>query len=248
MTSETTESAKPDVTKALQEFVLEKVLGAGLGHIPEVMHAEFAVGAFKAYLGEYERAKKAAVSVQVRDFVSANLHSISEMLTTLTAMADWPAEIPGVLNRLLANGQADAYAAIRGAISFLHDDAHQRAASLDLDAFFKQLTSQWITDVVHGTIAIQILHQDLSVIKFTVEGADGDKLTEHLANMRGGIDLWALKVPRRINVYDHEGGWWEAVIELDAANRLVNAPAEDFGDWRKVYERLRAQGHLIAHH
>lgn len=248
MTSETSDSAKPDVAHAMLEFVEEKVLGTALGHIPEVMHAEFAVGAFKAYLAEYERAKKAAVSVQLRDFISANLHSISEMLKNLTAMADWPAEVPTVLNRLLANGQADAYAAIRGAIAHLHDDAQQRAASLDLDTFFKSLAAQWISDVVHGTIAIQIRHHDLSVIHFEVQGADGDKLTEHLASMRGGVDLWALKVPRRINVYDNDNGWWEAVLELDASNRLVNSPAEDFGDWRKVYERLHAQGHLIATH
>lgn len=252
MVSETQEAAKPHFAAAIAAMFGEKILGV----LAEVTHADLVIGALKAVLDEGERAKAAEVSVALRDFYSKHIHTISEMDKKLTdAQADdkFVQEVRQKTATLLADGDADGYLAYRTGLIALHDDAAARHQGASQDAFYDALSAEWMNQSVNDpkydvAIKIRILQGDLSVLDFTVEGPDGDKLTEHLGAQDGGVDLWALPVPRSIAYYVRDGDWPSGWVHVDAANRLIDSPAEQnvSPGFKEVYDRLRAQGHLIG--
>jgi hypothetical protein len=248
MHSETQKSASPDFAKAVLNVFEERILGA----LATATHAELVIGSLKAVVEEADRAKAASVSVALRDFYVRHLADLSEVDSRLTiAQEKMPGEVKATAARLVGSGEADQYLAFRTALIALHDDAQARHQRATLDSLFDELSVEWINQAVSDpkfdvAIMIRIWERDLSVIDFTVEGPDGDKLQEHLAAQRGGIDLWTLKVPRVVAYYqgsDDYPGW----VRLDKNNHLVNLPAEETGNYKQVYERLQSQGHLVAH-
>lgn len=248
MHSETQKSANPDFAKAVLNVFEEKILGA----LATAAHAELVIGSLKAVVEEADRAKAASVSVALRDFYVRHLADLSEVDSRLTiAQEKMPGEVKATAARLRESGEADQYLAFRTALIALHDDAQARHQRATLDQLFDLLSVEWMNQAVSdpkfdAAIMIRVWERDLSVIDFTVEGPDGDKLQEHLGAQRGGIDLWTLKVPRAIAYYESSNdfpGW----VRLDKNNRLVNLPTEENRTYKQVYERLQSQGHLIAH-
>jgi hypothetical protein len=250
MTSSTTAETKPDFAGAVLKVFEEKVLG----ELTKATHSELVIGTLKAVVEASEKAKAASVSVALRDFFHQHLSAISEMdAHFFDAQEKFAGEMGAKAARLLTDGDADGYAAFRAELIALHDDAAARVHQ-PLDAYVNDLAVQWMSQSVkdpHYDVAIhiRILESDLSVLDFKIDGPDGDKLTEHLGAERGGIDLWALKVPRSIAYYVHDGEFPHGTVHLDAANRLIESPAEQNTSpgYQHVYERLHGQGHLIGH-
>jgi hypothetical protein len=250
MTSSVSAETKPDFAGAVLKVFSEKVLG----ELSKQTHAELVIGTLKAVVEAAEKAKAASVSVALRDFFHQHLTAISEMDAQFyDAQEKFASETRAKAAGLLADGNADGYAAFRANLFALHDDAAARV-HLPLDAYVNDLAVQWMNQSIKEAqydvaIHIRIMESDLRVLDFKIDGPDGDKLTEHLGAEQGGVDLWALKVPRSIAYYEHDGEFPVGWVHIDAANRLIEAPAEQSvsRNYKQVYERLHAQGHLIAH-
>jgi hypothetical protein len=255
MVSETQQATHPDFAGALVKLFEEKVLGYALGKIPAAAHADLVFGALKAVVEAGEKAKAASVSVALRDFYHQHLATMSEMDKHLVdAQANFAPEMRMKAATLMADGNADGYLAFRAGLIALHDDAVGRLHAGSLDTYVDALSAQWMNQSIKDpyydvAIHIRILQSDLSVLGFKIDGPNGDKLTEHLAAQSGGIDLWALPVPRSIAYYVRDGEYPAGWVHLDKANRLIDTPAEQnvSRGYRDVYARLHAQGHLIAH-
>jgi hypothetical protein len=250
MTSSTSAETKPDFAGAVLKVFGEKVLG----ELTKATHSELVIGTLKAVVEASEKAKAASVSVALRDFFHQHLTAISELdAKFFDAKEKFAGETRAKAAGLLADGNADGYAAFRANLISLHDDAATRV-HLPLDAYVNDLAVQWMSQSIkddHYDVAIhiRILEGDLSVLDFKIDGPDGDKLTEHLGAERGGVDLWALKVPRSIAYYAKDGEYPAGYVHLDAANRLIESAAEQnvSRNYKQVYERLRSQGHLFGH-
>jgi len=250
MTSSTSAETKPDFAGAVLKVFEDKVLG----ELTKATHSELVIGTLKAVVEASEKAKAASVSVALRDFFHQHLTAITEMdAKFFDAQESFAGETSAKAAGLLADGNADGYAAFRANLIALHDDAAARV-HLPLDAYVNDLAVEWMTQSIKEpyydvAIHIRILESDLSVLDFKIDGPDGDKLTEHLGAERGGVDLWALKVPRSIAYYEHDGEYPAGWVHIDAANRLIESAAEQnvSRNYKQVYERLHAQGHLIAH-
>ena len=255
MVSETQKAAHPDFAGALLKLFEDKVLGYALGKIPAAAHADLVFGALKAVVEASDKAKAASVSVALRDFYHQHLVAMSEMDKHLVdAQSNFAPEMRAKAASLLADGNADGYLAFRTGLIALHDDAVARLQGATLDSYVDALSAEWMNQSIKDpkydvAIKIRILQSDLSVLDFTIEGPDGDKLTEHLGAQQGGVDLWALPVPRSIAYYVRDGEYPAGWVHLDHANRLIDTPAEQgvSPGYQEVYARLRSQGHLIGH-
>lgn len=255
MVSETQAATHPDFAGAIVKLFEDKVLGYGLSKIPAAAHADLVFGVLKSVVEAADKAKAASVSVALRDFYHQHLATMSEMDRHLVdAQANFAPEMRRKAASLMADGNAEGYLAFRTGLIALHDDAVARLHAASLDAYVDALSAEWMNQSVKDprydvAIHIRILRSDLSVLGFKIDGPDGDKLAERLGAQAGGVDLWALPVPRSIGYYDRDGanpGGW---VHLDRAGRLIETPAEEgvSPGYREVYARLRAQGHLIAH-
>jgi hypothetical protein len=250
MTSSTSAETKPDFAGAVLKVFEDKVLG----ELTKATHSELVIGTLKAVVEASEKAKAASVSVALRDFFHQHLTAIAEMdAQFFDAQERFADETSAKAAGLLADGNADGYAAFRANLIALHDDAAARVHE-PLDAYVNDLAVEWMSQSIKEpfydvAIHIRILESDLSVLDFKIDGPDGDKLTEHLGAERGGVDLWALKVPRSIAYYEHNGEYPAGWVHIDAANRLIESAAEQnvSRNYKQVYERLHSQGHLIAH-
>jgi hypothetical protein len=250
MTSSTSAETKPDFAGAVLKVFEEKVLGA----LAKDTHSELVIGTLKAVVEASEKAKAASVSVALRDFFHQHLTAISEMDAQFyDAQERFAGETRAKAAGLLADGNADGYAAFRANLIALHDDAAARVHE-PLDAYVNGLAVEWMSQSIKDShfdvaIHIRILESDLSVLDFKIDGPDGDKLTEHLGAERGGVDLWALKVPRSIAYYEKDGEYPAGWVHIDAANRLIETAAEQnvSRNYKQVYERLHRQDHLIGH-
>jgi hypothetical protein len=249
MHSETQSSANPDFAAAVLKLFTDKVLG----ELVSRSHAGEVMSLIDGLVAEADRAKAASVSVALRDFYVGHLRDLSAVDGQLTgAQSTFAAQSRATAARLLADGDADRYLAFRAGLIALHDDARARHGGATLDAFFDALSVEWMNQSIKDprydvAIHVRIWEADLSVIDFEVKGPDGDKLQDQLAHQRGGIDLWALKAPREIIYYEHGNNWPAGYVRLDKGNHLANLPAEQGGNYKQVYERLKAQGHLIGH-
>jgi len=255
MVSDTQQATHPDFAGALVKLFEEKVLGFALGKIPAAAHADLVFGALKAVVDAGDKAKAASVSVALRDFYHQHLATMSEMDQHLVdAQENFAPEMRRKAASLMADGNGDEYLAFRAGLIALHDDAVARLHAGSLDVYVDALSAEWMNQSIKEprydvAIHVRILQSDLSVLGFTIEGPDGDKLTERLGAQSGGIDLWALPVPRSIAYYAHDGEYPAGWVHLDQANRLIDSPAEQgvSPGYQQVYARLHAQGHLIAH-
>ena len=250
MHSSTTAETKPDFAGAVLKVFADKVLGA----LTTATHSELVIGALKAVVDEGERAKAAAVSVALRDFFHQHLTAIDKLDSQLfDAQENFANQTRAKAAGLLVDGNADGYAAFRASLIALHDDAAARVHE-PLDAYVNDLAVQWMKQSIKDpgydvAIQIRILESDLSVLGFEIHGPDGDKLTEHLGAEQGGVDLWALQVPRSIGYYEHDGEYPHGWVHIDSGNRLIESPAEQnlSPGYKDVYERLKSQGHLMGH-
>lgn len=246
LTSETTDSAKPDFAGAMTKLFTEKVFG----EIFKRAKADIVVDVVKGLVAESERAKAAQKSVALRDFYTSHQDQIADLHKELTTAR--PAFVAAVrieAERLI-NNDPDAYGMFRMELMELHQDGLQRYQTTNQQSLFAELSAEWTSQSKHriswdaeidGEIRVRVREADLSVIDVEIKAPDGDKMLEKLSTQRGGMDVWKMKAPKLFTFMDadeHNVGW----VRVDAANRLANLPAEQDGKYRQRYERLVANG------
>jgi hypothetical protein len=80
------------------------------------------------------------------------------------------------------------------------------------------------------------------IIDAHIEGSGGQKIAEQLLkDSPDGVDVFNLKVRRRIIVYA-DNGWPSAVLRLDANNRNINEGSRLEGDYEAVQRVVMARG------
>ena len=246
LTSETTDTAKPDFAGAMTKLFTEKVFG----EIFKKAKADIVVDIVKGMVAESERAKAAQKSVALRDFYTSHQDQIADLHKDLTVRkAGFVAAVRIEAERLI-NNDPDAYGMFRMELMELHQDSLERIQTANQQSLFAELSAEWTSQSKHriswdaeidGEIRVRVREADLSVIDAEIKAPDGDKILEKLSTQRGGMDVWNMKAPKLFTFMDadeHNVGW----VRVDAANRLANLPAEQDGKYKKRYERLVANG------
>jgi hypothetical protein len=85
--------------------------------------------------------------------------------------------------------------------------------------------------------------EDFSTRTAEIKGTGGDRLADRLLkDSPGGVDVWNLRVPRRV-LCCHDGGSYPyAVVKVDAEDRLTNEGTMAEGDYRPIYDWLMQNG------
>ena len=113
---------------------------------------------------------------------------------------------------------------------------------------YRMLSEEWIRQaritrslgIKYAANVIIRLKKDYSIKDAHIEGPGGQKIAEQmLRDSPNGVDVFKLKVPRRIVVYA-DNGWPSAILSLDANNRNVNVGSFAEGDSGRLFRYVMA--------
>jgi hypothetical protein len=238
LTSSTDSATSPHFAEAVFDMFEEKVLG----ELAKEAKADLVIDAFKAIIQEGERAKAAMTSVKLRDFYTSHVHAIASAESELTQEKERFVQTVKNRSEQLIRDDPDEYGMFRMGLLEHYQDADTRLKSATQEQLFSELSTEWINQYQNADIKIRIWEDDLSVFHVEVDAPDGEQIADEL--QKAGVNYWHLKVPRQYAFYERGGNNWPSgLVQVDAANRLINPPADlaTGGNYRKVYERLSSQ-------
>jgi hypothetical protein len=238
LTSSTNSGASPHFAEAVFDMFEEKVLG----ELAKEAKADLVIDAFKAIIEEGERAKAAMTSVKLRDFYTSHVHAIAGAESELTRGKELFVQNVKDRSEKLMRDDPDEYGMFRMGLLEHYQDAEARLKTATQEQLFSALSTEWISQYQDADIKIRIWEDDLSVFHVEVDAPDGEQIADEL--QKAGVNYWHLKVPRQYAFYERGGNNWPSgLVQVDAANRLINPPADlaQGGNYRKVYERLASQ-------
>jgi hypothetical protein len=238
-------SAKPDFGKAIQKYFEDLILDKLVEH-SKIPGASTAFGAFKKVVEENERAKAAAVSASVRDFFDQHITLIAHLKKALALSK--PGFVTGVeqeAQKQFSSREQDIsdYGMLRMQLFESFVAAQSKLSSASREAFFRLLAEKWLQSQGEKAFIVIRVRADYSVKEAEIHGDGGQKIAEQLLkDSPGGVDVFGLRVERRILYFGQGGSWWSAMVRLDARGKLINTGALIEGDYGTVYRRLKAQG------
>jgi hypothetical protein len=124
----------------------------------------------------------------------------------------------------------------------------RRRASIE--NLYRELSEEWIRkSTITGGMGIKFaasviirLNKDYTVKNAHIEGPGGQKIAEQmLKDSPEGVDVYNLKVPRRIVLYA-DNGWPSAILSLDANNRNTNVGSYIEGNWGELQRFVMSHG------
>jgi hypothetical protein len=236
LTSSTRAAAAPHFAEAVFDMFEEKVLG----EFAKATKADLVIDAFKAIIKEGDRAKAALTSVNLRDFYTSHVKAIAAAESELTQEKELFVQTVKDRSEQLLRNDPDEYGMFRMGLLEHYQEADARLKTATQEELFSGLSTEWIRQYQDADIKLQIWEDDLSVYGVHIDAPDGEQIAEEL--QQAGVNFWHMKVTRVYAFYERGGnGWPSGYVRVDANNRLINIPAEQTGDYRKVYERLGSQ-------
>jgi hypothetical protein len=239
----------PDFVGAVMKHVGDQVISKIAGQVPGLSYAK---GVLDTVTKEYERAREARTSAQLRDF----LVRFTGVLTN--AMND------------LGRGFGDYKQMVETAYSKAGPEdkkQYQKALADHLDSLDRNWTNvtnvfllicqEWIRNTMYGVPAGWItpatptapasvrisVNKDYGVRGVVLLCPGGQKIVEQLLKNAGGAGLrpYAWPVPRRILYFVDSGSFPSAVINLTSDGRWVTQ-VDDWGAGGAVLEHIRRYG------
>jgi hypothetical protein len=249
MTSDADSETKPDFVKAAKEHFEELVLGKLAEQAP---HGGEALELLNALADEVARARAASESAQLRDFFVEHKQAVAELQKRLTGLKDdFRAKVRLTEQAMWSGDQAkqDEYALMRMYLVEYFEDTERRLKAANTDDFFRVLSEEWMQAATvsdeYGTDAYIVIHleEDFSIRSAEMKGTGADKLAEQLLrDSPGGVDVFAMKVPRRVLCYRQGESYPYAMVKLDENNNLTNDGSFAEGNYMPIYEWLMQHG------
>jgi hypothetical protein len=251
MTSAADSETKPDFVKALTEHFKEKVLGRLAEEAPQGTEALEVLNLLGA---EVERATKAKESATLRDFIIDHKEAVADVQKQLTALKDdFRARVRLTEQAMWSGDQAkqDEYGIMRMHLVEYFEDVDRRLRSANTDAFFQLLSEEWVRGATisheYGVDAYISIHveEDFTIREAEIKGPGADKLAEQLLkdDQEGdGVDVFAMRVPRRVLCYRRGESYPYAMVKLDENNNLTNDGSFVEGNYMPIYEWLMQNG------
>jgi hypothetical protein len=248
MTSDADDETQPNFVKAAKEHFEEKVLGKLADQVP--LGGE-AFEVLKTLEGEVQRAQAADESARLRDFFVAHKQTVADLQKHLTSIKDdFRAKVRITAEQAWSDpAKQDEYGMMRMYLVEYFDDVDRRLRASDTEVFFQLLSEEWLQSATvrseYGTAAYVLIHveEDFSIRKAEIRGTGGDKLAEQLLkDSPSGVDVWNLRVPRRVLCYHDGGSYPYAIVKVDAEDRLTNEGSFAEGNYRPIYDWLMQNG------
>jgi hypothetical protein len=248
MTSDADDETQPDFLKAAKEHFKDKALGKLAEQLP--LGGE-AFEVLKALEDEIKRARAADESARLRDFFVEHKQTVADMQKSLTTIKDdFRAKVRHTAEQMWSDpAKQDEYGLMRMYLVEYFDDVDRRLQAADTETFFQLLSEEWLQSAKvrseYGIAAYVLIHvdEDFSIRKAEIKGTGGDKLADQLLkDSPGGVDVWSLRVPRRVLCYHDGGSYPYAVVKVDAEDRLTNEGTMAEGNYRPIYDWLMQNG------
>ncbi|MGD9928924.1 MAG: DUF4157 domain-containing protein [Mangrovibacterium sp.] len=263
LTSASDQETKPDFNKVIKSFFEEKLMGAIIS-VSKVKYAGDAFSLLGKLSDEMTRATAALESARLRDFYVEHKKAIGKMKQMIFAIqSDFVDKVTETRKKMemaesnapsgvsvATSPESDAYGLMRMYLVELRDKLNAQLSNSSPEILFRTLSEKWIRhSTVYAGMGVHVqavviirLKKDYSVINAEMQGAGGQKIAEQLLkDSPNGVDVFGLRVPRRVIVYA-DNGWPSAILSLDENNRNTNTGAFAEGNWGAVERYVKARG------
>ncbi|WP_372771990.1 DUF4157 domain-containing protein [Mangrovibacterium sp.] len=264
LTSASDQETKPDFNKVVKAFFEDKLMGALLSHskIPGAGDAFALLGKLTDEMG---RATVALESARLRDFYVEYKKAIGKMKQAIFSIkSDFADQVTSTRVKMeVAEGntqkggvsstsspESDAYGLMRMYLVELRDQLNVQLSVSTPEILFRTLSEEWIRQSqIRGSLGIKYravviirTKKDYSVMNAEIQGTGGQKIAEQLLkDSPGGVDVFSLRVPRRIIVYA-DNGWPSAILNLDENNQNTNVGSYAEGNAGAVERYVKTNG------
>jgi hypothetical protein len=249
LTSASDKSAKPNFKKVVQEFFWDKVTS-------EIISKSKVPGAGDAFklLGDLEkevqRAAAAEESATLRKFIVDHRNAVTTVKQTVYRLRnDFKANV-----RLTGEGGGNEAAVMREHLVDLLSRLDSRLKESTSQKLFIELSEEWIrqsttpetaTTRSPAFIVIRIEGDPphFSVRDAEIKGPSGQQIAEQLLrDSPAGVDVFDMRVPRRILYFERGKSFHKAIVRLDEDNNLVNEGSFIEGNYGPIYRALMSTG------
>jgi hypothetical protein len=250
ISSEADSASRVNFNKVMQKFFYEKVLGE-LAKRSKIPGAGEAIALLSKFEDEAERAAKAGESASLRDFYDHHKEQLISLRKNLPKLgADFEQKVRNAGQQAGMSDKArDEYGMMRLQLVELAGDAERRNAEVTPAAVFRSLSEEWINQSTvrsqYGVPAYVVIRvwDNFSVRDAKIIGPGSEKIAEQMKKYSpDGVDVYGLRVPRRVLVFHHGDSWPFAIVLLDSAGNLVNAGSYAEGDFDWAYRQLSIRG------
>lgn len=251
LTSASAKSAKPDFRKVFVSFFQDQLMGELISR-SKVKGAGSAFALLGSLEAEVERASAAQESVSLRDFFVQHRTAIGRLQQkVLSTRDDFLAGVRITEETANRTGDFDAYGLQRLHLVEALERLDFRLLLSSPEDLFKKLSEEWIRQqTVPGALgtstpALIVIHinHDFTIRKAEIKGSGGQKIAEQLLiDSPDGVDVFGMKVPRRILYYRAGKSMHHAIVRLDENNRNVNEGSYSEGNYTRIEAVLKSSG------
>jgi len=246
----------PDFVGAVMKHVGDQIISKMVGNLAEkVPGVSFAKGVLETVTKEYERAREARSSAQLRDFLVSFTGALTNAMNDLgRAFGDYKQMVETAYERAGADEKKQYQKALADHLNSL--DRYWT----NVTNVFQLICQEWIRNTMYsksagwvsgGTspapawVAISV-NKDYSVRGVELSCQGGQKIAEQLLKNAGtaGLRPHAWPVPRRILYFADSSSWPNAFINLNADGRWVQqgSIAENSSVGSVVLAHIRQSG------
>lgn len=271
LTSASDKETKPNFNKVIKSFLEDKLMGEIISRskVPGASDAFVLLGKLTGEMKRASAASESATLrdfyVQHKTAVGKLQQSIlalkSDFVTKVRQTRERMESAEGIAGTgrgskgqgavtIARSPESDVYGLMRMHLVETIEHLNNRLKISTPEDLFRALSEQWIRlATIRGGMGIRFpafviirLKKDYSIINAEIQGAGGQKIAEQLLkDSPNGVDVFSLKVKRRIVVYA-DNGWPSASLSLDANNKNINTGSFAEGRWRAVERFVMTNG------
>jgi hypothetical protein len=239
-----------DFVGAVMKHVGDQVISKIAGQVPGLSYAK---GMLEKVTKEYERAREARTSAQLRDFLVRFTGSLTDAMNDLgRAFADYKHMVETAYAKAGPDEKKQYQKALADHLSSLDRNW------TNVNNVFQLISQEWIRNTMYKQPAgwvtpstaaapafvVISVNKDYSVRGVELHCQGGQKIAEQLLKNAGGTGLrpYAWPVPRRFLYFVDSGSWPSALINLTSDGRWVQQGSIDERAGSVVLEHIRKNG------
>jgi hypothetical protein len=252
LTSASAKSAKPNFQRVVQEFIYNTLISETISKSPiKAPGVGKALDLLNSLAAELERAATAKQSATLRDFITDHRNSIGQLRQIVESSTD---DFLARVRRTETAGGAEANDMRVHLIDLLGRLDSRRKDSTPQN-LFTWLSEEWIRQSTlsealgtetpaYIVIRIEGGPPNFSVRDAEIKGPNGQNIAEQLLRQSqgAGVDVFDMRVPRRILYFERGKQYYSAIVRLDEDNNVVNEGSFIEGNWGPIYRALMSTG------
>ncbi len=245
MSSHADAEGVPDFVGAVMKHVGDQVITKIAGQVPGLSYAK---GVLDKVVKEYERAREARTSAQLRDFL---VRFTAELTNAMNDLGRGFGDYKHMVETAYAKAGPDEKKQYQKALAD-HLNSLDRNWT-NLTNVFLLICQEWIRNTTHKEYRVAnpafvriSVNKDYSVRKVEILCPGGQKIAEQLLKNAGGTGLrtHSWPVPRRFLYFVDSGSWPNAIINLTTDGRWaqIGNIAENSSQGTVVLDYIRRNG------